>query len=136
MQSNKPPTLSYFVPGPSAKVSLVFAYSGVLEPRSVVAKVKWLPQDIDNKSELNLSWSDALKSHFTYLPRATTPGLKDGPTLRVDGPGTIEISFLTWPSRKEITDNRISGTYLRTYSSLRGQSFSGLQRILEVGAAE
>lgn len=133
MQSKKQLVLSYFVPGQNTIVPLVFAFSEIVEAKSIVAKVKWLPLEPHGDSQLSLSWSDALGSHFTYLPRATRPGLKDGPTLRLEGPGTIEISYFSWPTRKPVTDRRISGTYVRTHSSLNGQLFSGLQRILEVG---
>ena len=132
MQSKKPRVLSHFVLSPKTEVSLVFAYSEIVELKSVVAKVKWFPEDPNTASPLSLSWSDSLDSHFMYLPRATRPGLKDGPTFILDGPGTLEISYFSWPSRKSITDARISGTYVRTKSSLRGQFFSGLQRIFEV----
>lgn len=133
MQSKKQLVLSYFVPGQNTTVPLVFAFSEIVEAKSIVAKVKWLPLEAHRDSQLNLTWSDALGSHFTYLPRATRPGLKDGPTLVLDGPGTFEISYFSWPTRTPVTDGRISGTYVRTHSSLNGQKFSGLQRILEVG---
>lgn len=133
MQSKKQLVLSYFVPGHNTTVPLVFAFSEIVEAKSIVAKVKWVPDESQGDSQLNLSWSDALDSHFTYLPRATRPGVKDGPTLMLEGPGTIEISFASWPTRKPVIDSRISGAYVRTHSSLNGQVFSGLQRILEVG---
>lgn len=133
MQNPNHKMLSFHVDGPAAELPLVFAYSGIVEARSIVAKVFWHPEDPDNKSALNLSWSEALKSHFTYLPRATCPGLKEGAIIKIDGPGTIQIEFVTWPSRKPLSDERICGTYIRTSETSSDYSFSSLQRIFEAG---
>lgn len=136
MQSNKQPVLSYFVTGPNTEITLAFALSEIVSPKSIVAKVRWLPENTHDQSKLNLTWSDSLGSYFTYVPEAAIPGLKYGPTLLLDGPGTLEIILLSWPARTPVTDERVSGTYVRTHSSLNGQVFSGLQRILEVGMTQ
>ena len=133
MQSNKQKVFSYFVTEPNTEVTLVFALSEIVSPKSIVAKIRWLPENTHGQSKLELAWSNSLDSYFAYVPEAETPGLKYGPTLLLDGPGTLEVIFLSWPARTPLTDGRISGLYVRTHSSLNGQVYSGLQRILEVG---
>lgn len=133
MQNPNHKMLSFHVAEPAAELPLVFAYNGVVEAKSIVAKVLWYPEDSDNKSTLNLSWSEALMSHFTYLPRATGPGLKEGAIVKIDGPGTIQIEFLAWPSRKPLSDERICGVYIQALKSSSDQSYSTLQRIFEKG---
>lgn len=132
----KQKNLTFHVAGPAAEFPLVFAYSDAVEARSVVAKVFWHPEDPDNASKLNLSWSDSLKSHFTYIPRATSAGLKAGATIKVNGPGTIELEFLAWPSRKPITDDRICGAYIKTVEPSYGHALTSLQRIFEAGTTK
>lgn len=133
MQSKTPPTLSHFVPSQNTEVTLVFAFSEIVAPKSIVAKLKWTPELAHNDSKLDLIWSKSLDSYFAYLPGATYPTLKDGPKLVLDGPGRLEISYVNWPSRTPISEGSITGTYVRTKRLFHGQLFSGLQRIHEVG---
>lgn len=125
--------LSFHVAGPAAEIPLVFAYRDAVELRSIVAKVYWHPEDPENKSALNLTWSESLKSYFTYVPRAVGPGIKEGVIIKVEGPGTMELEFLSWPSRKPITDDRICGVYIKTVEPSYGHALTSLQRIFEVG---
>lgn len=123
----------FHVPGQTTEYPLVFAYSDAVEPRSIVAKFGWRPEDPSNLSMLNLTWSEALKSHFTYVPEATNACLQEGATIIIDGPGTLEIELLEWPSRKPLSDDKICGVYIKRVRPSSGTAHTTLQRIFEVG---
>lgn len=125
--------LVYYPARYESELRLVFAYKVPVAPKSVVATLKWIPQDESDETVLNTSWSPGLDSHYVYAPASETPGLRKGANIKFPSRGKMEIRLVNWPSRTPIGTDVVSGLYAHTNTSETGLELATLQRIDEIG---
>lgn len=118
------------------EVVFAFALRHPINPKSVVAKIGWCPDDGSTGRTLNASWSNALDAHFFYVPGAASPSVLESSAITFPGAGQVEISFVEWPHQKTLNANLLFDTYIKITDNSMKETLTTLYRISEPGVIE
>ena len=127
--------LVYLPSSNELELRLVFAYAVPVAPKSVLATLKWIPEDEDGDAELRAPWSKGLSSHYVYAPPSETGGLFRLAPISLPSRGRMEINLLSWPASTQVSPEIVTGLYSWTKNNGLGQTNAGLHRISEIGFA-